>query len=174
MMAALEAGKPVQLDKVDIFCDGTAVRKVGDLTYQVCKDVIDEWMTVSNDEVSAAVQFLWEQLRCIPEPSGAMGIAAVFPAAARNWQTSACTVVCGANAELEPLATISRRAAVGAARRRYLRIGIPEISGAMHRLLEALPDTVSIACGLPIRQKHTPKRLTRLSASTWTRCNSTY
>ena len=47
--------------------------------------------------------------------------------------------------DFEQLATISRRAAVGAARRRYLRIGIPELSGAMHRLLEALPDSVSIA-----------------------------
>ena len=99
MIAALEAGKPVQLDKVDIFCDGTAVRKVGELTYHVCRDVIDEWMTVSNDEVSAAVQFLWEQLRCIPEPQ-AQWESRPYCAAAPNWQ--ACLP-----SSAEPLWTLS-------------------------------------------------------------------
>lgn len=145
MAAAIEAGKPVPLDKVDIFCDGTAVRQVGNLTYQVCNEVIDEWMSVSNDEVSAAVQFLWETLRCIPEPSGAMGIAAVLQRRPELAGKRVLAIVCGANMDFEQLATISRRAAVGAARRRYLRIAIPEVSGAMYRLLESLPDTVSIA-----------------------------
>jgi len=57
MAAAIQAGEPVALDKLDIFCDGTAVRKVGTLTHEVCAQVIDEWVTVSNDEVAAAIQF---------------------------------------------------------------------------------------------------------------------
>ncbi|MGB0415446.1 MAG: pyridoxal-phosphate dependent enzyme [Coraliomargarita sp.] len=144
MAAAVQAGKPVALDKVDIFCDGTAVRKVGKLTHQVCAEVVDEWMTVTNDEVSAAVQFLWEKLRCIPEPSGAMGVAAVLKRQAELSGKRALTVLCGANMDFEQLATIARRAAVGASRRSYLRVGIPEKSGAMHRLLDALPDSVNI------------------------------
>lgn len=144
MAAAIEAGKPVALDKIDIFCDGTAVRKVGELTHQVCAEVIDEWTTVTNDEVSAAVQFLWEKLRCIPEPSGAMGVAAALKRRPALNGKRVLTVLCGANMDFEQLSNIARRAAVGASRRNYLRIGIPEKSGAMHRLLEALPDSVNI------------------------------
>ena len=144
MAAAIQAGHPVALAKVDVFCDGTAVRKVGDLTYQICAEVIDEWMTVTNDEVSAAIQFLWEQLRCIPEPSGAMGVAAILQRREQLAGKRVLSVLCGANMDFELLATIARRAAVGASRRRFLRIGIPEKPGAMYGLLEALPRTVNI------------------------------
>jgi threonine dehydratase len=144
MAAAIKAGHPVALEKVDIFCDGTAVREVGQLTYKICSEVIDEWMTVSNDEVSAAIQFLWEKLRCIPEPSGAMGIAAILKRREQLAGKRILSILCGANMDFEQLATISRRAAVGASRRRFLRINIPEKAGAMYGLLEALPETVNI------------------------------
>lgn len=144
MAAAIKAGHPVALDKVDIFCDGTAVRKVGKLTHQICAEVVDEWMTVSNDEVSAAIQFLWEQLRCIPEPSGAMGMAGILKRRESLAGQRVLSVLCGANMDFEQLASIARRSAVGAARRRFLRIEIKETSGAMSGLLKALPDTVNI------------------------------
>ncbi|MEM7792156.1 MAG: pyridoxal-phosphate dependent enzyme, partial [Verrucomicrobiota bacterium] len=144
MAAAVRAGHPVALDKVDVFCDGTAVRKVGDLTHKVCAEMIDEWMTVTNDEVSAAIQFLWEELRCIPEPSGAMGVAAVLRQRQQLSGKRVLTILCGANMDFEQLAMIARRAAVGASRRRFLRIGIPEKSGAMYGLLEALPESINI------------------------------
>jgi threonine dehydratase len=144
MAAAVKAGHPVALDKVDVFCDGTAVRKVGRLTHQICADLIDEWITVTNDEVSAAIQFLWEELRCIPEPSGAMGVAPVLQQRASLAGRRVLTILCGANMDFEQLASIARRAAVGAARRRYLKIQIPEKAGAMHGLLQSLPETVSI------------------------------
>jgi threonine dehydratase len=144
MAAAIKAGGPVALEKVDVFCDGTAVRKVGRLTHQVCSEVVDEWMTVTNDEVSAAVQFLWEQLRCIPEPSGAIGLAAILNRQETLKGKKVLGVLCGANMDFEQLASIARRSAVGASRRRYLRIAIPERKGAMYRLLDALPETVNI------------------------------
>jgi threonine dehydratase len=144
MAAAIKAGHPVALDKVDIFCDGTAVRKVGKLTHQICAEVVDEWMTVSNDEVSAAIQFLWENLRCIPEPSGAMGVAAILKRRQSLAGKRVLSVLCGANMDFEQLASIARRSAVGASRRRFLEIQIKETAGAMYALLEALPDSVNI------------------------------
>lgn len=144
MAAAVNAGHPVALEKVDIFCDGTAVRKAGKLTHQVCAEVIDEWITVSNDEVSAAVQFLWEHLRCIPEPSGAMGVAGILQRRESLSGKRVLSVLCGANMDFEQLALISKRAAVGAAHRRFLQIAIDEKPGAMHTLLKILPETVNI------------------------------
>ena len=144
MAAAIKAGKPITLDKIDVFCDGTAVRKAGILTHQICAEVVDEWMTVSNDEVSAAIQFLWEKLRCIPEPSGAMGVAAVLKRKAELSDKRVLSILCGANMDFEQLATIAQRSAVGAARRHYLKIDIKEESGAMYALLNALPNTINI------------------------------
>ena len=144
MAAAIKAGAPVTLDKIDVFCDGTAVRRAGTLTHQICAEVVDEWMTVSNDEVSAAIQFLWEKLRCIPEPSGAMGVAGVLKRKAELSGKRVLSILCGANMDFEQLATIAQRSAVGAARRHYLKIDIEERPGAMHSLLNALPDTVNI------------------------------
>ena len=144
MAAAIQAGHPVALGSVDIFCDGTAVRKVGQLTHKVCSEVIDEWMTVSNDEVSAAVQFLWEHLRCIPEPSGAMGVAGILKRRTEFAGKRVLSVLCGANMDFEQLALISRRAAVGASRRRFLQIEIDETPGAMYELLRKIPQTINI------------------------------
>ena len=145
MAAAVKAGAPVALDQVDVFCDGTAVRKVGRLTHQICADLVDEWMTVTNDEVSAGIQFLWEQLRCIPEPSGAMGVAAILKQGKALEGKHVLSILCGANMDFEQLATIALRSAVGATRRRFLKIQIPEKAGAMYSLLKSMPDTVSIA-----------------------------
>lgn len=144
MAAAIKAGRPVALEKVDIFCDGTAVDKVGQLTYKVCSEVIDEWMTVNNDEVSAAIQFLWEHLRCIPEPSGAMGVAGILQRCSDLAGKRVLGIICGANMDFEQLALISQRAAVGASHRRFLQIMIDEKPGAMHTLLKGLPEKINI------------------------------
>jgi threonine dehydratase len=144
MAAAVRAGYPVALDHVDVFCDGTAVRKVGQLTHQICAELIDEWVTVTNDEVSAAIQFLWEELRCIPEPSGAMGVAAALKQRTALSGKRVLSILCGANMDFEQLGNIARRAGIGAAHRRFLKIQIPEKAGAMSGLLESLPESVSI------------------------------
>lgn len=136
MAAACKAGGPVELDYVDVFCDGTAVRKVGDLTYGVCRETIDEYVTVTNEEVCAAVQTLWETRRVIPEPSGAMGLAACLKDTGRAPDARTLCVVCGANMDFGQLAWIARHAGIGAARRRYYRFHLGEKSGELLRLLE--------------------------------------
>lgn len=136
MQAAIGAGKPVTLDYVDVFCDGTAVKRAGNLTYPLCRDLLDEMLTVTNDEVSNAIQVLWETRRCIPEPSGAMGLAGMLQQKDQLAGKRALAVVCGANVDFAQLGLIARHAGVGAARRRYLRFQIDESPGAMLKLLE--------------------------------------
>jgi len=139
MQAAIAAGKPVDLDYVDVFCDGTAVRRAGDLTFPLCKDLIDGFITVTNDEVCAAIQYVWESLRTVPEPSGAMGIAGLLKDAETNRALDGqriLTVLCGANMDFGQLATIARHAGIGAHRRRYFRITLPERPGALVDMLD--------------------------------------
>lgn len=136
MKAAIEQGEPVRLDKLDIFCDGTAVRQAGRLPFEICRELLDDIVTVSNQEVCEATRVLWEGLRAIPEPSGAMGLAGALQQQAQ-WQGQRClTILCGANLDFGKLARIAESAGVDHRVRRYLRINIPEQPGSMLRLLD--------------------------------------
>lgn len=145
MAAAVEAGKPVTLPAVDVFCDGTAVARAGENTFGICRDLIDEFLTVSNEEVCSAMQFLWEQQRVIPEPAGAMGLA--------GWLThrdqlpkhkNILCIVCGSNMDFAQLQRVVRAARIGSSRRRYLRFEIEERPGTLFHLLHELRTKASI------------------------------
>ena len=147
MKAAIANGEPTELDYVDVFCDGTAVRKVGDNTYPFCDDLLDEIVTVTNDEVCHAIRRLWESIRVIPEPSGAMGLAAIMKDYAEGKikkGEKVLTIICGANMDFAQLSNISRRAGIGSKHRRYLRVPVPEGKGSLVNVLEQLPEEVSI------------------------------
>lgn len=136
MAAAVAAGSPTVLDKVDIFCDGTAVKKVGALTFELCRDLIDEYVTVTNDDVCWAVQTLWEGNRILPETSGALGVAAAIKAGESLRGRRVLTVISGANIDFGKIGYITRNSHVGGAGRHHLRIRIPEKGGALLDLLE--------------------------------------
>lgn len=144
MQTAISAGKPVPLDYVDVFCDGTAVRKAGDLTFPLCRELVDEWLMVSNEEVCNAIQVLWETQRCIPEPAGAMGLAGLLRQSDQIRGQRALCVVCGSNMDFGQLAWISRHGGIGGGRQRYLRFQIPERAGGMLRLLDHAFDGINI------------------------------
>ncbi len=147
MKAAFENGGPTELQYLDVFCDGTAVRKVGDNTYNFCRKFVDEIITVSNDEVCHAVRKVWETIRAIPEPSGAMGLAAIMQDADSGNIAAGervLTIICGANMDFAQLSNISRRAGIGSKSRKYLRFPIPEGKGSLVKMLKNLPDGISI------------------------------
>ena len=138
MTAAIRAGKPVELDYVDVFADGTAVRKAGSRTYPLCRDLIDEFITVSNEELCAAIQILWESVRCIPEPSGVMGLAGLLKQKARITRCRAICIISGSNLDFGQLPYIARHAGIGASRWRYFQFEIEERGGSLLALLETI------------------------------------
>lgn len=144
MQAAIRAGQPTRLESLDIFCDGTAVREAGKLTLELCRQLIDDFITVSNDEVCAAMHFLWNHHRCISEPSGAMGIAAVLQDTAALNNHKVLTVLCGANVDFSQLGAIAMSTGTAHKQRHYLRIEIPEQPGAMLHLLDKCLHQVNI------------------------------
>ena len=75
MSESLEAGAPVVLDHVGIFADGVAVRRVGDETFRLCKELVDEVITVDTDQVCAAIRDIFEDTRSIVEPAGGLAVA---------------------------------------------------------------------------------------------------
>lgn len=149
MLASIKKGKPVTLDKVDTFCDGTAVTRPGDLTFKICKEYIDEFITVTNEEVSAAIQRMWEASRVIPEPSGAMGLAGLIQYADSHAdevkdKTLLC-ICCGANMDFGKLSLIAQKSAIGSHRRRYLRFHLSEKGGSMLDLLDKHFKDISVS-----------------------------
>ena len=144
MAAAWEAGHPVELDYVDVFCDGTAVKKAGELTYPLCRELVDDLVTVTNEEVCAAIQLMWEARRCIPEPAGAMGLAGLMKRHDRVKGQKVLCVLCGSNLDFGQLAWIGRHAGIGGGRRRYMRFEIAERRGGMLHLLDSALEGVNI------------------------------
>ena len=144
MARAMEVGRPEDLEYVDVFCDGTAVRRAGDVTFQVCREVVDEYVQVSNEEVCAAMQFLWEKKRVIPEPAGAMGLAAWLRHGIAAPGKKILCVLCGANMDFAQLQKIVRYARIGSARRRYLRFEIEERPGTLLELIQEFRTRANI------------------------------
>lgn len=137
MKAAFAAGKPVPLEHLDLFSDGTAVRKAGELPFQICRGVLADIATVTNAEISQAIRTLWEGLRCIAEPAGAVGLAAVLKHRAQLTGQRVLVVLCGANIDFLQLGYIARSLDSANGASRTLRIRIPERPGTMIALLDS-------------------------------------
>lgn len=136
MKAALATGHPVALDQVDLFCDGTAVRKAGDWPFRILRDTLDRIDTVTNAEVSHAIRVLWEALRCVSEPSGALGLAAVLRQRETLAGKKVLVVVSGSNVDFLQLGLIARSQGASSQASRTLRVRIPERPGTMLHLLD--------------------------------------
>jgi len=145
MKAALAAGAPVALDQLDLFCDGTAVRKAGELPFQICRGTLAGVETVTNAEVSHAMRVLWEGLRCISEPSGAMGLAAVLKHREQLVGKRVLVILCGANIDFLQLGVIAQSVGASDLAGRTLRVRIPEKPGTMLELLDSCFAGVNIA-----------------------------
>lgn len=136
MEAALAAGEPISLDQVDLFRDGTAVRKAGSLPFRICKDSLDGTTTVSNEEVCHAIRMMWEGLRCIAEPAGALGLAGAMKHASEWADKKVLMILCGANIDFLQIGNVTQ--AVGASNEttHTLQIELSEQPGSMLNLLD--------------------------------------
>ncbi|ENM3884985.1 threonine dehydratase [Vibrio cholerae] len=132
LKAALDAGKPVVLDQVSMFADGVAVKRIGDETFRLCQQYIDGHVTVSSDEICAAVKDIFEDTRAIAEPSGALALAGLKKFAEQQQLKGKLlgTVLSGANTNFHGLRYVSERCELGEKREGLLAVTIPERKGA--------------------------------------------
>jgi threonine dehydratase len=132
MQASLRAGTPVTLDHVGIFADGVAVRRVGDETFRLCQQYVDEIVTVDTDQICAAIQDIYQDTRSIVEPAGALAVAGLKKYVATNKMSDKLFVAvnCGANLNFDRLRHIAERAAIGEQREMLLAVEIPEQAGS--------------------------------------------
>ncbi len=140
MTQSLRAGQRVALDKVGIFADGVAVRRVGEETFRLAKQFVDEMLTVDTDEICAGVQDIFEDTRIIVEPAGALAVAAIKKYVAREKcrDRRLVAINCGANLNFDRLRHIAERAEIGAQREALLAVQIPEEPGSFLRFCGVL------------------------------------
>lgn len=134
---SLKQQKRVQLDQVGVFADGTAVKILGEETWRLCQQHVDEVVRVTTDEACAAIKDIFEDTRSIVEPSGALGVAGMKKWMAENKNHSGKTyvpILSGANMNFDRLRFVSERAVLGEDREVSLAVSIPERPGEFCKL----------------------------------------
>jgi threonine dehydratase len=139
MHRSLALGRRVTLERVGALADGVAVRTVGEETFRICQEWVDEVVTVSNDAICAAVKEIFEDRRAILEPSGALAFAGLKKVATRDGLTGCDLVaICsGANLDFDRLRYISERSDVGQQREAIFAMHLPERPGEFRVLCSA-------------------------------------
>lgn len=140
MKAAFAAGGPVTLPRVGNFADGVAVRRVGDLNYELCKTWLDDIITVGTDETCAAIRDIYEQTRTMVEPAGALALAGIkaYVRAENITGQTLIAINCGANLNFDRLRHIAERAAIGERREALFAATIDETPGSFRRFCTTL------------------------------------
>ncbi len=140
MRESLAAGKPIVLDHVGIFADGAAVRRVGDETFRICHELVDDIVTVDTDQVCAGIRDIFEDTRSIVEPAGALAVAGAKKYLADSGIQNETFIVInsGANVNFDRLRHIAERAAIGEQREILLAVEIPEQKGSFRNFCEAI------------------------------------
>ena len=142
MTQSLKLGHRVMLDQVGLFADGAAVKQVGEHTFALCQQYVDEMIVVDNDAICAAIKDVFEDTRSILEPAGALATAGIKEYAKRNQlrDETLIGIASGANMNFDRLRFIAERAEVGEKREAVLAVSIPEQPGAFKTFCHLLGD----------------------------------
>ncbi|KAL2001134.1 hypothetical protein VTN02DRAFT_2201 [Thermoascus thermophilus] len=148
MAQSLQKGERVILKEVGLFADGAAVKAVGEETFRLCKEVVDEIIQVSTEETCAAIKDVFEDTRSIVEPAGALALAGLKKYVAKypspNTNRELVAVTSGANMNFDRLSFVAERAALGERKEALLSITIPERPGAFAKLVDVvMPQAIT-------------------------------
>jgi threonine dehydratase len=135
MARSLAAGKRVRLEQVGLFADGAAVKYVGQETFRLCQQYVDEVVLVDTDAICAAIKDVFEDTRSILEPAGALAIAGAkaWAKATGAKDKTLVAVASGANMNFDRLRFVAERAEVGEQREAVLAVTIPEKPGSFKK-----------------------------------------
>jgi threonine dehydratase len=140
MARSLKAGERVTLPDVGLFSDGTAVRLVGEETFRLAQQYVDEIIIVDSDAICAAIKDVFQDTRSILEPAGALAIAGAKAYVERAELTknpvrneTLVAIACGANMNFDRLRFVAERAELGEQREAVFAVTIPEQRGSFKR-----------------------------------------
>ncbi len=140
MLQSVQRGRRVTLADVGLFSDGTAVKLVGEETFRIARELVDDYVVVDTDAVCAAIKDVFQDTRCVLEPAGALGVAAIkqYVATHKLKGQTLVTITCGANMNFDRLRFVAERADFGEHREALFAVTIPEERGSFKRFCESL------------------------------------
>jgi threonine dehydratase len=131
MFESLKNGYPVTLDSIDRFVDGAAVKRVGDLTFSICKDVLDDMHLIPEGKVCSAILRLYNEDAIVVEPAGALSIAALDDYASDIKGKNVVCIVSGSNNDIDRMPEIKERSLQYEGLKHYLLINFAQRPGAL-------------------------------------------
>jgi threonine dehydratase len=140
MHDSLRAGRRITLERVGLFADGVAVKRVGEETFALCRGQVDEIVLTNADEICAAIQDVFEDTRSIVEPAGALAVAGLkkYVARERCRGKRLIAINSGANMNFDRLRHVAERADLGGEREALLAVVIPERPGSFLHFCEVI------------------------------------
>ncbi|MDX3775325.1 threonine ammonia-lyase, biosynthetic [Chromatiaceae bacterium AAb-1] len=141
LKAALVAGQPVTLERVGLFADGVAVKRIGNETFRLAQQFCDEVITVSSDEICAAIKDIFDDLRAVAEPAGALALAGLKKYSQQTTTAEPqhfAAVLSGANLNFDTLRYVSERCELGEKKEAVFAVTIPEEKGSFRRFCQTL------------------------------------
>lgn len=142
MAAAMTAGEPLDLDDIETFVDGAAVRRVGELTFEITRDATIELVTVDEGRICTEILDLYQVDGVIAEPAGALSSAALLDRIKVTPGQEVVVVLSGGNNDVSRYAEIVERSLVNLGRKHYFLVNFPQEPGALRRFVEEVlgPD----------------------------------
>ncbi|MEH6669373.1 threonine ammonia-lyase, biosynthetic [Halopseudomonas sp.] len=140
LQAAMAADERVVLSQVGLFADGVAVAQIGQHTFEVCRHHVDEVVTVTTDEMCAAIKDIYDDTRSICEPAGCLGVAGIKKYVEREGCSGKVFIAIdsGANVNFDRLRHVAERAEIGEKREALLAVTIPEKPGSFKAFCQAI------------------------------------
>ncbi|CAI6068484.1 threonine ammonia-lyase IlvA [Cohnella sp. JJ-181] len=136
MLAALERGEVVPLEEIDKFVDGAAVKRVGELTYALCRELLDEVVVVPEGRVCTTILELYNEHAIVAEPAGALTVAALPMLAGRLEGLNVVCVVSGGNNDIDRMQEIKERSMIYEGLKHYFMVNFPQRAGALREFLD--------------------------------------
>ncbi len=131
MFKALEAGHPVVLPEIDRFVDGAAVKRVGDLTFSICKDVLDQMHLIPEGKICSVILKLYNEDAIVVEPAGALSIAALDDFADEIKGKNVVCIVSGSNNDIDRMQEIKERSLQYEGLKHYFLVRFAQRPGAL-------------------------------------------
>lgn len=131
MKESIERGERIALDKVTTIADGISVKEPGELTFQICRDYVDEIVTVNDDEIAATILALMEKQKMVAEGAGAVGVAAVMFNKLPVKGKKVVSIVSGGNIDVNILSKVMTRGLVKSGRVVALTLDLPDKPGVL-------------------------------------------
>ncbi len=154
MKAALEHGEPVTLPEIDKFVDGASVKRVGDITFKYCKEILQEIIIVPSGKVCSTILKLYNENAIVVEPAGALSIAALDAVADQIKGKRVVCIVSGSNNDIDRMQEIKERSLQYEGLKHYFLVRFAQRPGALKQFINHVLGPTDDITRFEYMQKH--------------------